>query len=306
MHREGDSMYLFQRIEEVMMQYNDARRSIGEFVLHERENLHHYSMQEIADMTYTSKATLVRFAKTLGYKGWKEFMQALTVEEIYQDAHPSYIDVNYPFHEGDKTKEIMHNISNLQIESIKDTLDLMDPEMVDKAADILIHARQVIIFGLRPNSIVADLFRRKMMTLGRKTELAHMGEAGIISSMMSKEDCAIIISYSGNNEETYPVNYVSMFLKQNIPMIGITSDGENYLRSNLDCVLTMSSRERLYTKIANFATEESLQFILNVLFSTYFARNYQTHCQFKIQHAKQLETDRIATLNVIKEQEDEA
>ena len=297
-------MYLYQRIEEVLMQYNDARRSIGEFVLHEREHLQQYSMQEIADMTFTSKATLVRFAKTLGYKGWKEFMQAIIIEERYQDAHPSYIDVNNPFQNGDKTKEIIRNISDLQIESIKDTVDLMNPDMVDAATDILMQAKQVIIFGQRPNSIIADLFRRKMMTLRKRTELAQMGEAGIVSSMMSSEDCAIIISYSGNNEEIYPMNYVKILQDQQIPIIAITSDGENYLREHIPCVLTMSSRERLYTKIANFATEESLQLILNVLFASYFSRNYQAHYQFKIQHAKQLETDRIATLNVIKEQED--
>lgn len=64
----------------------------------------------------------------------------------------------------------------------------------------------------------------------------------------------------------------------------------------------MSSRERLYTKIANFATEESLSYIFNVLFSCYFKENYQKNSRYKIQNSKLLEQERIASL---KEQEDD-
>ena len=75
------------------------------------------------------------------------------------------------------------------------------------------------------------------------------------------------------------------------------------MRRILPCVFTMSSKERLYTKIANFATEESLQFILNVLYSCYYREEYQKNCLFKIQSSKILESRRNAVLN---EMQDEA
>ena len=67
-------MYLFQRIEEMTIEYQDARSVIAEFLLNEKSHLYQYTMDEIAHLTYTSKPTLVRFAKGLGFHGWKDFI----------------------------------------------------------------------------------------------------------------------------------------------------------------------------------------------------------------------------------------
>lgn len=62
-------MFLFQKIEETMMKYSDARHAVGEFIIREQGKVHEYTIGEIAERTYTSKATVVRFAKAMGYDG---------------------------------------------------------------------------------------------------------------------------------------------------------------------------------------------------------------------------------------------
>lgn len=296
-------MYLFQRIEEVMMQHNDARRAVGEFILHEKDNLYHYTIQEIADITYTSKATVVRFAKAMGYDGWKEFMKAFVTELQYEQAHQSNVDVNYPFKEKDSTETIIENIKTLQMEAIQDTADQLDISTINHATNMLIRAKHIVIFGLSPNIFLGELFRRKLITIGKQIDIANPGESGIISRTLTSQDCAIMISYSGNNEHAEPITHMKELVKNKVPILGITSGGDNYVHQHADCVLSMSSRERLYTKISNFATEESLGFILNVLFSCYFARNYQDNCKFKIESSKVLERSRQAILMEMKDEE---
>lgn len=294
-------MYLFQKIEEMMMRYEDARKTIGDFVLKEQKNLHKYTIGEIAEKTYTSKSTVTRFAKTLGYSGWKAFMKDFVAEQRYQMENKGDVDVNFPFEEEDSTEMIMRKIKQVQMESIEDTYNLMEPAMVDLAVKHLLNARHIVIFGLSPNSFVGELFRRKMVTIGKQVDIAKHGETGIISRTLTDQDCAIVISYSGNNENVEPMIHMKPMLKNNVPVIGITSGGDNYIRKSLNCVLTMSSRERLYTKIANFATEESILYILNVLFSCYFAENYEKNKNFKIKNGKLLEYDRNA---ILKEMQD--
>ena len=69
-------MTLQQRVEELTMTYgNSSKKVIGEFILRKKGCPNEYTIQEIADETYTSKAALVRFAKSLGYGGWKEFVK---------------------------------------------------------------------------------------------------------------------------------------------------------------------------------------------------------------------------------------
>ena len=79
-------MSLIHKIEEVMMEYGGgSRQSIGAFILEKKGSLTKYSLQEIADATYTSKAAVTRFAKALGFSGWKEFLKAFWEEQSYQD-----------------------------------------------------------------------------------------------------------------------------------------------------------------------------------------------------------------------------
>ncbi|RHO31225.1 MurR/RpiR family transcriptional regulator [Erysipelotrichaceae bacterium AM17-60] len=295
-------MFLLQKIEELMMEYHDARYAVGEFVLHEQSNLHKYTINQIAEYSYTSKATVVRFAKTLGFDGWKEFMKAFISEMKYLEQHKADADVNYPFDAKSSVNEIIDSIKKVQIESIQDSVDLLDVEMLEKAVHYLIKAKHIIIFGLSPNIFIGELFRRKMITIKKQVDIAKLGEMGIISNTLTEDDCAIMISYSGNNEHAEPMCYIPTLLENKVSVIGITSGGDNYMRKELDCVLTMSSKERLYTKISNFATEESLQYIFNVLFSCYFAKHYQDNNLYKLQNSKILESSRWAVLKSMKDE----
>ncbi len=284
------------------MEYHDARYAVGEFVLHEQSNLHKYTINQIAEYSYTSKATVVRFAKTLGFDGWKEFMKAFISEMKYLEQHKADADVNYPFDAKSSVNEIIDSIKKVQIESIQDSADLLDVEMLEKAVHYLIKAKHIIIFGLSPNIFIGELFRRKMITIKKQVDIAKLGEMGIISNTLTEDDCAIMISYSGNNEHAEPMCYIPTLLENKVSVIGITSGGDNYMRKELDCVLTMSSKERLYTKISNFATEESLQYIYNVLFSCYFAKHYQDNNLYKLQNSKILESSRWAVLKSMKDE----
>ncbi|MBE5102319.1 MurR/RpiR family transcriptional regulator [Priestia aryabhattai] len=294
-------MYLFQKIEEIIMQTNTSNKIIGEFILREKSELHNYSMQNIADLTYTSKPTLVRFAKSLGFSGWKEFMKAFVKEANYEKTNFSNISPNFPFDKTDSTKDIIRKLSSLQVESILDTANLINLEVLEHAVDLLLASNRIVMFGYSPNIYIEELFKRKMMTIGRLVDIAQVGEGRIMSALLKEKDCAIIISYSGNNKDLIPMSFIKTLKENNVSMIGITSGGDNYIREQINCVLTISSRERLYSKVAGFTTEGSIMHILNILYSCYFARNYQENLNYKIKISSEFEQLRSASLNNMKE-----
>lgn len=173
----------------------------------------------------------------------------------------------------------------------------MDLSTLNKATDYLYKANRVVIFGLSPNVYLGELFKRKMITIGKNIEVANLGEMAIVSRTLKSDDCAILVSYSGNNQDAEPMCYLPILLKQKVKMIGITSGGNNYLREHLSCVFTMSSKERLYTKISTFASEESIQYIFNALYANYYSKAYQENNQFKIQNAKIIENKRQSVIH---------
>ncbi len=295
-------MFLFQKIEEVMMEYSDARHAVGEFIIKEQDNIYKYTVGEIAERTYTSKATVVRFAKALGYDGWKEFMKDYVEEIQYRNAHENDIDFNFPFDEETTYPEILDVIEKMQIETIKETKDLIKMQNLNTAADRIVRAKNIVIFSTSPNNYHAGTFARKLCSIGYLARTAVAGESGLISAALGKDDCAIIISYSGNNPTKDPMDKIKILKTNNVPMIGITSGGENYIRKQIDCVLTMVSKERLYTKIANYSTEQSLNFLLDCLYSIIFAKNYRQNKNFKLINSRMLEQERNTRIRELQDE----
>lgn len=86
-------MFLTHRIEEITQQREDTRRAIGLFVLEHREGIADYSGKDVAAATHSSIASVTRFAQTLGYRGWRDFVRDLSAE-VSSAATRSTVDAN--------------------------------------------------------------------------------------------------------------------------------------------------------------------------------------------------------------------
>ena len=51
-------MFLFQKIEETMMRYTDARHAVGEFILQEQDKLYQYTVTETVSYTHLTLPTI--------------------------------------------------------------------------------------------------------------------------------------------------------------------------------------------------------------------------------------------------------
>lgn len=84
-------------------------------------------------------------------------------------------------------------------------------------------------------------------------------------------------------------------------MIGITSCGTNHLRKHALYTLSIPSQEKLFSTISTFATETSILYILNVLFSVCFARNFQENFKTKVDNGRLLEYQRFSDVSELRE-----
>ena len=214
-------MFLFQRIEEIMMKYSDARHAVGAFIIQEKGNVYKYTISEIAERTFTSKATVVRFAKSMGYDGWKEFMKDYIAEVQYQNAHIQDIDFNAPFDQDSDHSTIINNIKKLQVDTLNETADLIEEVMLELAVARMEKAKNIVVFANSPNSYLGELFVRKLYSIGKLARVAMSGETGLVAAALGKDDCAIIISYSGNNPIKDPIDKIKIL--QNNEEIGRAS-----------------------------------------------------------------------------------
>ncbi|WP_125763350.1 MurR/RpiR family transcriptional regulator [Companilactobacillus hulinensis] len=268
--------------------FSPNEKIVVDFIMNKQENIENYSTTMIAKETYTSPSVLVRIAKKLNFDGWTKLKKAYVEEITYLHKHFKEIDANTPFTKTDSIREIVNKLAQLKSESIQDTLSLLDYDALQQAIDIINSHQVVRLFGLSNIVFQAEEFVFKMRHIGKGAESFEVqGMMFQESAMTTSKDCAIIISYSGESGEL--ITDASFLKKNHVPIIAITSIGDNTLSQMADITLYVTTRERSYSKIAGFSSLESISLILDILYSGCFASNYDDHYNYKVDLSKATE-----------------
>jgi DNA-binding MurR/RpiR family transcriptional regulator len=272
---------------------------LAKYILSEKENIEKLSTIDLANATYTSPSTVVRLSKKLGFSGWNELKEKYLEELHYLNRHFNEIDPNYPFEQHDSFLTIASKIGHLATETIQDTIALLKNEELKKAVDLLDKARIINIYGISNSLLMAYDFRHKMLRINRRVEIMGLpAEQIYVASNSSPNDTAILISYTGETAEGLQI--ADILRKNKTPIIAITSIGENSLKGFADCTLSISTREKLYSKIASYSIDNSIHLVLDILYSCLFKLNYKENLAYKTNISKQID-DRTSDSTLIRE-----
>ncbi|MDD8035827.1 MAG: MurR/RpiR family transcriptional regulator [Thomasclavelia ramosa] len=280
--------------------FSNSERIIVDYILDRQNEIKDYSTKMVADETYTSPSTLIRIAKKLGFSGWNDFKNAYLNEIDYLNKHFQDIDPNYPFTNQDTIMNIASKIANLHAESSKDTLSLMQHDTLQKAVQILRRSKEVRVFAISNLNFIGEEFVFKLNRIKKKATISTVQDLMFHdAAMMEDNTCAVCISYSG---ETPHILQVATTLKENnVPIIAITSVGNNRLSAMANVTLHISTREKSFSKIGGFVSLESISIILNILYSCLFSLNYQANLDYKLKMSNRIETSRIIDNEIIAE-----
>lgn len=280
--------------------FSTSEKQIAEYMLTEQKNIQDKSISEISNETYTSKSTLVRLAKKLNYPGWSALKQDFLEEIDYLEKSTSNIDANFPFSKRDSLMTIANNIAQLEKEAIEDTLSLITHNDLRHSLNILEKATKIHVFAVSSNLNLIDKFQHKMKRIKRDVAIHKLQSEILFDSFSANEhSCAILISYSG---ETTTLFEVAKLLQQNsIPIILLTSFGDNTLSHIADVVLHISTREKLYTKISSFSTDVAIEYVLDVLYSCIFADDFDKNLETKLSSSKLIERDHFSNTSILSE-----
>lgn len=258
------------------------------------------TLKEIAQMSFTSPATLIRLSKNLGYDGFEELRRDFLKEQEYINHNYQSIDANFPFQSNDNYMAIASKLATLTKETADDTLSLLEFKDLKKAVAILLNAEKIHLTAISFPLLYGYDFQLKMRRIGKLVEIADLlGEQLYADPIIHPGDCALIISYSGET----PVirQMIRLYKKKQIPIVAITSLGDSTLRRNADVSLCVTTREKLYSKIEGFSNGVSIHLLLDILYSCVFKENYETNLQNKMNLSKHSEPGRFATYDVMKE-----
>lgn len=277
---------------------SESEEAIASFVLSLGEELKKYSTRNIAEATFTSPATVVRLCKKLDFKGFDDFKEQFLKEIEYLDQQYGKIDANFPFQKDDTMMNAAFKIYQLYEDTVRDSMSLLHHDSLQQALRLLKYSQTVYVFCFGTALNLAESFRERMLKIGKQVIISNNMNYQLYEvDCIPKGDVAILISYSGETEKILLI--AETCRKRGIPIIAITSFGENTLSKMASCKLIMSTKESMFHNLGDFSTHLSIHFILDVLYSTYFLMNYDENYQTKLHKTKDLESRRSSSNPII-------
>lgn len=235
-----------------------AERRVAQQILNNPQEIVHLSITELATRSEVSDATVVKFCKRLGYKGFQEF-KILLAQDVAIQPEPIYGEVE----PGNDLHTIKEKIFQANITALQDTAKVLDAKVVEVAVAAMAKAREIHFYGLGASGIVAQDAEQKFSRIGLRANAfvdAHMQITRAV--LLKHQDVAVGISYSGETVEI--VEALKAAKSVGSTTIAITNFSTSTVAQEADLVLLTSSHENIFrsgaisSRIAQLSTVDTL------------------------------------------------
>ncbi|UBH22109.1 MurR/RpiR family transcriptional regulator [Macrococcus armenti] len=148
--------------------FTPVEKRIADVVIEYPEKVVNLPIKEIASLSNTSEAAIVRFSKRLGLSGIKVVKVELARElhTIADKKVPTKIELT-------DDKDVMkEKVFNNTIQALYNTEKVISAQVIDEAAQAITSAKRVMIFGVGNSRVVATDLHIKFMSIDQTAILA--------------------------------------------------------------------------------------------------------------------------------------
>ncbi|UBH08348.1 MurR/RpiR family transcriptional regulator [Macrococcus armenti] len=148
--------------------FTPVEKRIADVVIEYPEKVVNLPIKEIASLSNTSEAAIVRFSKRLGLSGIKVVKVELARElhTIADKKVPTKIELT-------DDKDVMkEKVFNNTIQALYNTEKVISAQVIDEAAQAITSAKRVMIFGVGNSRVVATDLHIKFMNIDQTAILA--------------------------------------------------------------------------------------------------------------------------------------
>ncbi|MFS0722511.1 MurR/RpiR family transcriptional regulator [Paenibacillus sp. 1P07SE] len=262
---------LFIRIRDRKASLTPVEQRVAEYILANREEIPHLSIKNLAHASKTSDASVLRFCKTMGYSGYRSFIVSISaslsakeesVGEQYTDIQP-----------GDELETIIANIGFNNIQSIEDTMRVIEHGAVMRAVQALRESKRIVLFGIGASGIVCQDAEQKFSRINKNCRAYTDGHGQLTAaSLMTEGDVAIFVSNSGDTQEI--LDSLDIVQKNGVYTIAITKYNKSRLSENADAVLSISTPE-ISIRSGAMGSRIAMLTVIDMLFAGVASADYE-------------------------------
>jgi len=210
------------------------------------------SVHGIAEKCGVHASGFVRFAQSLGYRGFKElqavFKHRLSTAAPGFDARVKALEDELGTREDRREMSFLRDLVVRDISSLQDLLTGITPQQISEAVELMEKADTIYLIGQLRSIPVVELLRYVLTMLGKRTVLldAGGGLATHMARVIRPTDLLFAVSFRFYASEV--VNVVEETATRGIPIVAISDSTLSPLAKNARVLFAVPEHEYTFSR----------------------------------------------------------
>lgn len=176
-----------------------SEQRVADYVLEHAGDVVHNSVTALARDSGTSEATIMRFCRALGYRGFPELKMVLTRDLARQDGQ---LEAAERVTADDDVDAVARHVFQALLQALVDTMELQQVSELARAAAALAGAGRIILCGIGGAAAVTGAAAHKFGLIGLQAQaLGDTALQRVAACQLGPGDVAVGVSHSGETRE---------------------------------------------------------------------------------------------------------
>ena len=252
----------FEKISSAYYSLTAAEKKVADYVIIHQQESQYMSISELAEACGVAEATVSRFSKRLGYKGYNAFKLAVANATSPRGGGNPLSGEITP---EDTVFDMCQKLYTANLDAMEQTLGLLRPEAVKAAGDLLERADKVLCMGQGGSMLAAQEAAHLFSTVsGKYFPVGDSHMQTIAAAQLGPGDVILYISYSGATRDLLEIAHLAR--ARGAELILITRFPKSPGASLASVVLQCGTNESPL-QMGSVAARVAIIFVLDVLFS---------------------------------------
>ena len=262
-----------------------AHQRVATVVLDDPGAVVEMSVTELADASGVSVGSVIGFCREIGLRGYQDLRIGLA-RDLVEPVHVIHEDLL----ETDDAATVAAKILRSDVTALEDTLRVLDPASLSLAADAVLRAERVEVYGIGSSMPVAIDAQYRLLRIGIQCAVHTDSHVQAVSANLTGPSVATItISHSGSTVETLAATRLAK--GAGATTIVITNLGKSPILEFADVTLFTAARETRFRTEAMASRIAELS-IIDALTACVALRSYERSVRTLMGSAEVLSTKR--------------
>lgn len=220
----------------------DSEKRIAKYIINHYNKVVDMTVGELAHVSGVSEASVSRFCKKIGVKGFHHLKISLAKEMVESDIKNQNLSNRISI---DDIPQTLQNILANKIEELSQTVSMMDEKNMEIILNLLKNAKSVQFVAIGNTIPVAmdGAFKFNQIGIPAASTSIWENQIGMIYNM-TNEDVMIVISNSGESRGL--ITAVEAAKEVGVTTIAITNNERSTIAKACDYHITTATREKLF------------------------------------------------------------